>query len=80
MIRLPEPAQGVKHPTVPELVVNLVLWEQADPAKMWRDLHTTLSLDDALALRDIMEVGISRSHAQARNEYAKQLLRQPRNN
>lgn len=36
---------------------------------MWRDLHTTLTLDDAIALRGIMDVGLSRSHAGAQNAY-----------
>lgn len=51
-----------------------MLWEQADPAQMWLDLRTRLTLDDALALRDIMEIGASRSHAAARNNQALQAL------
>ncbi len=36
---------------------------------MWLALQTTLSLDDALALKDIAEIGLSQQHASGNNDY-----------
>ena len=45
---------------------------------MWTALQTTLSLDDALALLEIGEVGRSQQHANAKNDYKiTQLTRKP---
>ena len=59
------------HPTIPAWLVHLCLRQDgtADHT-VWQALGSTLSLDDALALKEIAEVGQSWQHASATNSAA----------
>ena len=58
------------HPTIDPLFVSLcVRPDTSVDHSMWLALQTTLSLDDALALKDIAEIGLSQQHASGNNDY-----------